>query len=139
MFNLYFFGLLKIRKHNKISFQSNNNDFQNKNDNFSLEYYENFINNIKIYNHSHIYSDNIYWCWLQGKDKAPKLYEATFNSVIENCLKHNIIVINKTNINNYVKFPSYIIEKYNEKILSNNSYNSDKLILLVFLFFILKV
>ena len=60
-----------------------------------MKYYEHFQNSIPIYNHTHIYSDNIYWCWLQGLDNAPKLYKATLNSVKKNCANHKILIIKK--------------------------------------------
>ena len=88
-----------------------------------INYYENFLNNIKIYNHTHSYSNNIYWCWFQGLSNAPKLYQATFNSVKNNCNNHNIIIINETNLNQYVKFPNYILEKYKRKLFSSTHFS----------------
>ena len=73
-----------------------------------FSYYENFMNDIQIYNHTHSYSSNIYWCWFQGLSKAPKLYQATFN---------------ETNLNQYVKFPSYILEKYKRKLFSSTHFS----------------
>ena len=109
----------------------NNNDadkrkvkmFKNRDIESKLEYYKKFSRDNKIYQHTHIYSNNIYWCWMQGIDKAPILYQATFNSVKKNCNKHNIIIVNQTNINQYVKFPSYILEKYNLKIFSDTHFS----------------
>ena len=77
-----------------------------------IKYYENFIEDIKTYNHTHIFSDNIYWCWLQGISNAPKLYKTTFKSVKKNCKNHNIIIINNTNLKEYIRFPSFIKEKF---------------------------
>ena len=109
----------------------NNNDadkrkvkmFKNRDIESKLEYYKKFSLDNKIYQHTHIYSNNIYWCWMQGIDKAPILYQATFNSVKKNCNKHNIIIVNQTNINQYVKFPSYILEKYNLKLFSDTHFS----------------
>ena len=88
-----------------------------------IKYYKKYIDNIPFYQHSHVYTNNIYWCWLQGRDNAPKLYQTTFNSVKNNCHKHNIIIINQTNINEYVKFPSYIIEKYKNNMITNTHFS----------------
>ena len=88
-----------------------------------LKYYENFLNDIQTYNHTHIYSDNIYWCWLQGIENAPELYKANFNSVKNNCIHHNIIVINQTNLFQYVKFPSFIVEKHKNNIIDNTHFS----------------
>ena len=35
-----------------------------------------------------------------------------------NCKDYNIIIINETNMLNYIKFPNYIIEKYKKKYMS---------------------
>ena len=93
-----------------------------------LKYYENFIKNIPNYNHTHILNDVIQWCWLQGLEKVPKLYKATFKSVKNICKTHNIIIINNTNLNNYVKFPSFIIEKRNNKIIDNKHFSEIRII-----------
>ena len=103
--------------------KGNNIMIKNKDAQSKLEYYKNYINDIPFYQHSHIYSNNIYWCWLQGIDNSPELYRTTFNSVKKNCHKHNIIIINETNINEYAKFPSYIIEKYKNNTISNTHFS----------------
>ena len=88
-----------------------------------IHYYEEFLEDIQIYNHTHSYNNNIYWCWFQGLSNAPKLYQATFNSVKNNCNNHNIIIINETNLNQYVKFPNYILEKYKRKLFSSTHFS----------------
>ena len=98
-----------------------NSDFKSK-----IKYYEKYINNIQFYKHTHIYSDNIYWCWFKGIENAPKLYQATFNSVknIVNSNNHNLIIINQTNMNHYVRFPSYILEKYEKKLITDTHFSN---------------
>lgn len=113
---ILFFGL--INKTIIDSRKIQNGDFNSK-----VKYYEHFQNSIPIYNHTHIYSDNIYWCWLQGLDNAPKLYKATLNSVKKNCANHKILIINETNIDYYVKLPSYITEKFNKGIFSKTHFS----------------
>lgn len=97
---------------NKISYDSKSEL------NSKINYYENYIGNIPTYEHTHLHSDNIYWCWFQGFDNAPDLYKATFNSIKKNCVNHNIIIINETNFNKYIKFPSFILEKFKRKIFT---------------------
>lgn len=104
--------ILKNRAINKI-----------KDVDIKIKYYEYFVEDIQRYNHTHIYSDNIYWCWLQGINNAPDLYKATFNSVKNACLGYNLIIINQTNLNKYVKFPAYILEKYQNKIIDNTHFS----------------
>ena len=73
-----------IKKNNFIKKKNNSNSINNHCSS-KINYYQNFINDTLTYDHTHIYSDNIYWCWLQGIDKAPDLYKATFNSVKKEC------------------------------------------------------
>ena len=77
-----------IKKNNFIKKKNNSNSINNHCSS-KINYYQNFINDTLTYDHTHIYSDNIYWCWLQGIDKAPDLYKATFNSVKKECNNHN--------------------------------------------------
>ena len=88
-----------------------------------LKYYKNFMGDIESYNHTHIYSSNVYWCWLQGIDNAPELYKATLNTVKHECYGHNIIIINNTNFDKYVRFPSFILEKYKNKYFSDTHFS----------------
>ena len=86
-------------------------------------YYEKFILDIPIYNHSHKYSNKIFWCWFQGFDDAPELYKASFNSIKKNCKTHDIIIINQTNLNKYIRLPSYILNKFNNRKISKTHFS----------------
>lgn len=81
--------------------------------------YQNFFNEISLYNHTHKNSKYIFWCWLQNKENAPILYKSTLNSLYRNAKNHTIIIINNTNIKNFIKIPTYILEKYKKKYISN--------------------
>ena len=72
---------------NDINF-NNNSNFQKEDITSKLKYYQNFVGELQIYNHTHIYSNNIYWCWLQGIDNAPDLYKANYNNKDKNSLKN---------------------------------------------------
>ena len=87
------------------------------------KYYETFIKNLHKYNHSHKVSNKIFWCWLQGFDKAPEISKASFRSIQKNCNNHNIIIINETNFNKYVKMPSYIISKFKNNTFSKTHFS----------------
>ena len=80
--------------------------------------YDYLLNDLPTYQHTHQTNKTIFWCWLQGIEKAPKLYLSNLKSLLMNCKDFNIIVINETNMLNYVKFPAYIIEKYNKKCMT---------------------
>ena len=86
--------------------------------NYLKAIYGDFLNDLPTYQHTHQKNKTIFWCWLQGIKKAPKLYISNLNSVIMNCKDFNIIIINETNMFKYIKFPSYIIEKYKKKYMT---------------------
>ena len=106
-----------------IEVNMNKSNNQREDIDLKMKYYENFIDDLEIYNHTHIFSDKIYWCWLQGFNKAPELYKAAYNSVNTSCINHSILVINQTNLYKYVKFPSYILEKYKKKVIDNTHFS----------------
>jgi hypothetical protein len=80
--------------------------------NYLKKNYGYILNDLPIYEHTHQTNKTIFWCWLQGVEEAPKLYLSNLNSLIMNCKDYNIIIINETNMLDYIKFPNYIIEKY---------------------------
>ena len=80
--------------------------------------YISFLNKLPLYNHTHQTSKTIFWCWFQGLENTPKLYLSCLNSIRKNCKDFNIIIINETNMNNYVEFPDYILEKYKKKYMT---------------------
>ena len=108
---------------NKQNIKNNKSNIIVKDFDSKIKYYENLIDDIQIYNHTHAYNNNIYWCWLQGLNNAPELYKATLNSVIINCKNHNIIIINNTNLHKLVRFPSFILDKHKEKIIDNTHFS----------------
>lgn len=60
----------------------------------------------------HVNSGKIWVCWLQGIENAPELVRKCFYSLKENMPDREIILITEDNINDYVHFPDYIIEKW---------------------------
>lgn len=70
---------------------------------------------------------NIIWvCWLQGIDNAPDIVKKCVESIKANLIDKKIVFITKDNYINYVKFPSYIVEKL-EKGLISSAHFSDLL------------
>jgi len=80
--------------------------------------YDFILQNLPSYNHTHIYNNTIFWCWLQGKIDKP-IINACLNSIKRNIKGNLIIIINKKNINQYVHFPRYILQKFNNHSISN--------------------
>lgn len=67
---------------------------------------------------------NIVWfCWLQGYDSAPKLVKACFNSLKRNMPNHKIVFLSEKNIDDYIKFPDYIKNKYVKGNISRAHYS----------------
>ena len=69
----------------------------------------------------------IWWCWLQGKEQAPPIVKACFNSLLQEFKslrnqeaqgsneEYEIKVIDVGNWNDYVELPEYIVKKWEKK------------------------
>lgn len=57
----------------------------------------------------------IWWCWLQGLDKAPEIVSACYNSLKRNLSEYEIKLINAENWKEYVELPENIIRKWEKK------------------------
>lgn len=60
----------------------------------------------------------IWVCWFQGIENAPYLVKKCVES-IRNSTSHPVNIISSDNMCDYVKFPSYIIEKYKSGMITN--------------------
>ena len=78
--------------------------------------YASVLHSLPTYKSTHHYSNKIFWCWLDGEDNAPPLYQACLNALRKQCNSDKaIIVISLNNLDQYVKLPDSIIQKYMEK------------------------
>ncbi len=68
----------------------------------------------KSYNSSlpHVTSNRVWICWFQGMENAPELVQRCFESVKNNLSDREIVLITIDNMNEYVQFPDYIIDKW---------------------------
>ena len=64
-------------------------------------------------------NDNIWFCWLQGKDKMPTIVQKCYEQLIFLHSDKNIIFLDANNYEEYIKLPSYIIEKWKDGIISH--------------------
>jgi mannosyltransferase OCH1-like enzyme len=64
----------------------------------------------------------IWLCWLQGYDKAPLLVQKCRDSIFKHNPTMNIIIIDNTNLKQYVSLPDYIYQKYKSGIISHAHY-----------------
>jgi len=60
----------------------------------------------------HTQSDKVWICWFQGMENAPALVQKCYESVKENLTDREVILITEKNMEQYVQFPDYIIEKW---------------------------
>ena len=102
---------LKISNYLKTEFKENN-------PNALKEQYKDFIVNLPCYNHTHMRSKKIFWLWFQGERTAPNISKACLNSIFRNCKSHEIIVINQNNMDMYVHFPYFILNKFKSNSFS---------------------
>ena len=65
----------------------------------------------------------VWICWLQGIENAPILVQNCYESICKYLSDWNIIVITSENISQYTEFPSYIIEKWEQGIITNTHFS----------------
>lgn len=70
------------------------------------------------------FSSNIVWfCWLQGIENAPLIVKQCHESLVRNMPDKKLIIITKDNINEYVTFPDYILNKWKKGIITNTHFS----------------
>ena len=67
----------------------------------------------------HESSNKVWICWFQGIESAPEIVQKCYESVRVNLLDKEIVVITSDNINDYVRFPDYIMEKWQKGIITH--------------------
>ena len=76
------------------------------------------LENSKI---AHDHSKVIGWCWLQGKEQAPPIVKACYNSLVREFKGlsegYEIKVIDAENWKEYVELPDYIVKKWEKKLI----------------------
>lgn len=64
------------------------------------------------------HSDIIWQCWLQGEENMPEIVKTCIKSVNNIYPDKKHILITEKNLNEYIKFPEYIYEKYKAGMIS---------------------
>ena len=83
--------------------------------------FENIVNKYKyLLKNEKIIKENcpIWTMWYQGIEAAPPFVRSCIQSIIENRAKHSVIIITKYNIDKYIKLPYYIMEKFNNNVIT---------------------
>ena len=65
----------------------------------------------------------IWWCWLQGEEKAPELCKACLASLRKYLPDKEIRIVTLKNYDKYVSFPDYIIDKFQKGIISTTHFS----------------
>ena len=97
--------------------------------------FENIINKYKylIKKEKNIKENCPIWTmWYQGIEAAPPIVRSCIQSIIENRVKHPVIIITKYNIDKYIKLPYYIMEKFNKNIITLTHFSDIVRIALLF-------
>ena len=63
-----------------------------------------------------ITSDDIWWCWFQGLEQAPKIVKACYDTVLR--LGRRVHVITADNYSDYITMPEHVIEKWKQGVIS---------------------
>ena len=64
-------------------------------------------------------SSIIVWtCWFQGLDNAPEIVKICHKSLEKNLKDKEVVVITSENMDQYVKFPNFIIQKWKKEKIS---------------------
>ena len=72
------------------------------------------VQNINVYSRK----DTIWFFWYQGFEQAPELVHICYKSIKRNFPDRQVIFLDKDNINEYINFPSFIWEKFNNRYIS---------------------
>ena len=64
-------------------------------------------------------SKKVWICWFQGINNAPDIVKKCYESISVHLKDREIILITSENMNQYVKFPDFIVEKWQKEIISN--------------------
>lgn len=67
----------------------------------------------------HIDSNIIWICWFQGMENAPAIVRKCYQSVLNYYQDKEVKVITEENINDYVCFPDYIMNKWKKGIITH--------------------
>lgn len=60
----------------------------------------------------HESSNKVWICWFQGIENAPELVQKCYESIKKNLISKDVVLITSENMNDYVQFPDYIMEKW---------------------------
>lgn len=85
--------------------------------------YQSFLDHLPTYKNTHQHSNKVWWCWLQGEEKAPELCKACLASVRQNLKDREVIIITEDNYANYITIPDFVLDKLNRGTISRTAFS----------------
>lgn len=77
-----------------------------------------FKEKIQSGNLSHEHCNKVWVCWLQGMENAPEIVKKCYQSLQENLIDREIVLLTNNNYKNWVKFPDYIQKKIDDGLIT---------------------
>lgn len=71
----------------------------------------------------HTHSNIVWFFWMQGIEDAPDVVKSCLKSLKKNLSDREIVVLNSSNINDYVELPDYINAKHEKGIISHAKFS----------------
>ena len=72
---------------------------------------------------SHMRSNKVWFFWMQGIEEAPNVVKVCLESLKKNLAAREIVVLDSSNIREYVDLPDYINAKHEKGIISHTHYS----------------
>lgn len=86
--------------------------------------YQPVLNSSKILKYDEKDMSNTVWiCWLQGIENAPELVKACYQSVKYHISDMDIILLDESNLWEYVSLPEFIVDKWKKGIITNTHFS----------------
>lgn len=70
-----------------------------------------------------IENQTIFMYWKQGWKNAPELVQKCLESVKENANGHPLVLLDASNLHQYIKFPDFIEDKHNKGIIPEANFS----------------
>ena len=67
----------------------------------------------------HKSSNKVWICWFQGIENAPPIVQKCYESIKTNLKDRDVVLITAENMNQYVQFPDYILDKWKSGVITN--------------------
>lgn len=81
--------------------------------------YQYLIDKYKSKKVKNIKSNKVWVLWWQGEEHMPEIVKKCVESIKENLIENEVIVLSQDNINKYISLPENIQKKYDDKIIGN--------------------